>query len=157
MSERACKGCGADIAHKRPQAKCCKPACRTEASRRRAGKAARGCDSEAVCRVCGGSLAGRQRGTLYCEDKCKRAAARLRAAERLAGAEPAASAASTRETERERPSVLTPPTASWPACRYPKHRASDWLSIQGIVVCGTCHPPAHDSLVAAYLATPEAA
>ena len=34
-------------------------------------------------------------------------------------------------------------------CRYPGHWR--WLSIHGTVVCKTCHPPAHESLVKEWL------
>lgn len=28
------------------------------------------------------------------------------------------------------------------ACRYPGHRPHDWVTHDGRLVCGTCHPPA---------------
>jgi hypothetical protein len=36
-----------------------------------------------------------------------------------------------------------------PLCRYPPHRASDWLADDGRVVCGVCHPPPTAALVVA--------
>lgn len=35
------------------------------------------------------------------------------------------------------------------ACPYPRHRESDWQPLAGgPLVCGICHPPADDRLVA---------
>ena len=34
-----------------------------------------------------------------------------------------------------------------PVCPYEFHRDMDWISREGLAICGRCHPPSHPSVV----------
>lgn len=153
MSERTCGVCGRNIEEKRPQAHFCGSACRAEASRLAAGKQPRGNSCDARCAECGGPIGGGRRDRRYCGTRCKRAAAKRRVAS-------AASADATSGLRRTSPNgtapsgpATAPKTSSrpMPACPYRGHRFSDWLSIGGRTICGVCHPPASEHVVARWL------
>lgn len=109
------------------------------------------------CEYCGEQLLDKRADARHCGGPCRAAASRARAAERAGHNEARASDRSDEESAQRRtdeasrrPQHTARPTPPL-TCPYNGHRAYDWLSIHGVVVCGICHPPASRDLVASEL------